>query len=343
MSKKRGDKGGLVSIGKLLPQVTGPLPPQIKANIKADSSVGLRLIQTKTQIRSDETKRIWTHSAFCQVSLPLRDPGDEVREWEKVNGNVRLKMLAGEALNPETGEWVKVGLPWGPKVRVVRIYLDNQAVTKQSPIIETDDSLTAFIREKLKLRSAGGRTIDTVKDALARLAASSFRIGIMHDGHAVTLPNVGIVKEFDIWLQKDSRQRVLFPSFVHLNGDYYSSLIEHAVPLLDEAVAALAHNAMALDIYCWLAQRLHRVPKNCPTLLFWNVLHGQFGSEGIRLADFRTNFKNALAQVIEVYPQARARVAIDDQETTSHCKDGRGLWLYHAEPPVKKVQIVLPR
>ena len=338
MRKKHGD---LTHIGQLLP----PIPRQVPAaTLKPETSVALRLMNTNTRIKADEaTKRIWTHSVFCQVSLPLRDPGDDVREWEKCNGNVRLKLLAGEALNPETGEFVKVGLPWGPKVRLVRIYLDNQAVSKQSPLIETDDTFTGFIRDKLKLRSAGGRTHDTVKDALARLAASSFRIGIMENGQARTMPSVSIVQEFDIWFPKDRNQRVLFPSFVQLDDRYYRSLIEHAVPLLDEAVAALSHNAMALDIYCWLAQRLHRVPKNCPTLLFWNVLYEQFATPGRRPGEFRDEFKQALAQVITVYPKARGKVEIDDQETANRCKDGRGLWLYHAEPPVMKAQVSLSR
>lgn len=39
-----------------------------------------------------------------------------------------------------------------------------------------------------------------------------------------------------------------------------------AVPLNETAVMRLAHNAMALDIYTWLAQRLHRVPEG-PGLL----------------------------------------------------------------------------
>jgi len=34
----------------------------------------------------------------------------------------------------------------------------------------------------------------------------------------------------------------------------------HAVPLDERALAGLAHSSLALDIYAWLAQRLHRVP-----------------------------------------------------------------------------------
>lgn len=57
-----------------------------------------------------------------------------------------------------------------------------------------------------------------------------------------------IVTAFDLWFPKN-KQRVLWQ--------------KHTVPLDERALAGLAHSAMALDIYTWLAQRLHRVPR-CP-------------------------------------------------------------------------------
>jgi hypothetical protein len=305
-------------------------------DLKPTGPVALRLIQTQSHIKtSDDLARVWSHAIFCQVGLPYRDPGTTVREWERVNGNVRVKILAGEALHPETEQWVKVGLPWGPKVRLVQIYLDSQAVKLQRPLIETDSSLTRFITDKLKLHSKG-RNMTLVKDALARFSASTFRIGILDQGRARTI-NTSIVEAFDIWFPKDERQRVLWPSYVQYSQPYFDNLLEHAVPLLEEAVAALAHNAMALDIYRWLAHRLHRIKPNCPMLLFWNVIHEQFGGPA-RLDNFRREFIQALNEALAVYPQAQGGVYIDTDQTTTRCKDGRGLWLCHAQPPVKKQQ-----
>ncbi len=311
------------------------------ADLKPDGPVALRLVETQTYIRTaDELAMVWSHTVFCQTGLPYRDPGDQVREWERRNGNVQLKILAGEALHPN-GEWVKVGLPWGPKVRLVQIYLDTEAVIHQSPTIETDRSLTRFITDKLRLHSKG-RNMKLVKDALARFSASTFRIGVLDKGHAVTI-NTSIVEAFDIWFPKDENQRVLWPSYVQYSEPYYRNLIEHAVPLLEEAVSALAHNAMALDIYRWLAHRLHRIKPNHPALLFWNVLHEQFGGPA-RLDNFRREFTQALNEVLAVYPQAQGSVYIDSDQGAARCKDGRGLWLCHAEPPVKKAQtqVLLP-
>jgi len=54
---------------------------------------------------------------------------------------------------------------------------------------------------------------------------------------------------------------VLWPSVIRLSHEYFTSLQNHAVPLDEQALGGLAHSAMALDTYAWLAQRLHRVPQ----------------------------------------------------------------------------------
>ena len=62
-------------------------------------------------------------------------------------------------------------------------------------------------------------------------------------------------------MPKDADQRVLWPSTVTLSADYFASLQQHAVPLDPRAIAALAGSALALDVYVWLAQRLHRISR----------------------------------------------------------------------------------
>jgi len=338
MSKKK-NAGGLVKVGNLVRAL--PVIRHNTAKLNPNGPIALRLIEGETLIRTgEELARVWSHSAFCQIGLPYRDPGDEIREWERKNGNVHLKVLAGEAMHPQTEKFVKVGLPWGPKVRLVQIYLDTEAVLHQSPVIETDRSLTSFITDKLKLDSHG-RNMRTVKDALARFSASTFRFGIIDAGKARTI-NTSIVESFDIWFPKDERQRVLWPSYVQYSLPYYENLLEHAVPLSEEAISALAHSAMALDIYRWLAQRLHRIRPDHPTLLFWNLLHEQFGWNIARLDNFRRIFLQALNEVLRVYPAAQGKVYVD--QPNGRCNDGRGLWLCHAQPPVRKVQqkVLLP-
>ncbi|MBV9498277.1 MAG: hypothetical protein JO138_02780 [Acidobacteriaceae bacterium] len=99
-----------------------------------------------------------------------------------------------------------------------------------------------------------------------------------------------------LWLEKDARQRVLWPSTIQLSSEYFASLQRHAVPLNESDLAALAHTAMGLDIYCWLAQRLHRINPHRPQFISWVALEEQFGAEYDRMVDFRRYFKRTLRQ-----------------------------------------------
>jgi hypothetical protein len=126
----------------------------------------------------------------------------------------------------------------------------------------------------------------------------------------------------ELWLAKDERQRVLWPSMVELSPRYFDSLARHAVPLDERAIAALANSPLALDLYSWLAQRLHRVPKDKPQRITWQALHEQFGHGYTRLRAFRAEFLKVLALVYTQYRAARVEA------------DGTGLELRHSPPPV---------
>src|ERR1019366_7805638 len=166
---------------------------------------------------------------------------------------------------------------------------------------EIEDSLTRFVGKVLNL-DPKGRNIKAVKDQLARLAAASIRLGVERDGQAITV-NSNIVSAFDLWFPKDERQRVLWPSTVSLSLDYFQSLMSQAVPVDEAHIAALSHSSLALDIYSWLAQRLHRIPTERPQTVSWIALHAQFGLgyNPDRLDKFRQKFRVALKEVLMVY------------------------------------------
>jgi hypothetical protein len=58
--------------------------------------------------------------------MPFRYPGDTVREWKRSHGNVKLLIEAGCAIQPGTERFVKLGLPFGPKPRLVMMHLNAQ-------------------------------------------------------------------------------------------------------------------------------------------------------------------------------------------------------------------------
>jgi hypothetical protein len=294
------------------------------------TTIQRRLIDTSELLAAAAEEITYQHSILCQTSLPYRDPGDDVLVWERLNGTAHLKVLAGEAMHPTLGRLVQLGLPFGPKPRLVLVHVNAEAVRTNSPEVEIEDSLTAFVK-RLKL-DPGGRNMRTIKDQLARLSAASVRLGMISGGRAITV-NSQIVSAFDLWFPKDHRQRVLWPSTVRLSLDYFQSLRAHAVPLDERAVAVLSHSAMALDIYAWLAQRLHRIPKPHRQLVPWTALKDQFGQDFARARKFREKFMVALRQVHAVYPAAKIDVL------------PRGLLLHTSPPPVAKTGVVvqLPR
>jgi replication initiator protein len=289
--------------------------------VKPPSRIKQRLIKSAVQIEAEDPDSIlYQHTVFCQTGLPYRDPGDDVRQWERVNGTVHLKVLAGEAMHPEQGRLVTLGLPWGAKPRLILAHLNAQALRTGSPVIEIEDSLTAFVK-RLRL-DPKGRNMRAIKSQLGRLSASSIRLGILRDGHAITI-NSQIVTAFDLWFPKDDRQRILWPSTVQLSLDYFTSLQKHAVPLDERAIAALSHSAMGLDIYAWLAQRLHRVDPVKPGFISWAALKQQFGWHYGRMDNFKPVFRKALNAVHTQY--RAARVELDD----------KGMTLRNSAPPIK--------
>jgi hypothetical protein len=134
---------------------------------------------------------------------------------------------------------------------------------------------------------------------------------------------------FDLWFTKDARQRVLWPSVIRLSGDYFENLLSHAVPLEMRAISSLSHSALALDIYAWLAQRLHRIPKPHRQLVPWTALKDQFGPDYSSIRKFRQVFMEALRQVHAVYRAAKIDVTAE------------GLFLYTSPPPVAKTGVLV--
>jgi hypothetical protein len=112
---------------------------------------------------AEEIKDIlYQHSVLCQTFMPYRDPGD-TKIWQRKNGFIRLELLAGRVLDPYTDKVVDVGLPFGPKPRLVLYHLNAEAMRKQSPLTELEDSLTAFVKRTLKFEAPDSTITETAQ------------------------------------------------------------------------------------------------------------------------------------------------------------------------------------
>jgi len=298
------------------------------------SIIKQRLLDLSLDIATTPAEDItFHHSVMTQASLPTAKPPEGLLVWERQQGRARLRVEAGSVLDPKTGLYVQPGLPYGPKSRLLLMHLNSEAVRRQSPVIEVEDTMTAFFR-RLMGRTQDGRQANMLKHQLSALAAATFRMGVLQSDDRAFQVDTKVVSAFDLWFQKDDSQRVIWPSTLRLSLDYYESLTRFAVPLDERAIAALAHSAVALDMYCWLAQRLHRVPEGKPQFIPWPSLQEQFGQGYTHVRQFRAFFMKMMLQVKAAYPEARLDL------------DGRGASLWTSPPPVRKrmtlVQSVTP-
>jgi Plasmid encoded RepA protein len=293
------------------------------------SRIKQRLIESAVQIEAEDPASIlYQHTVFCQTGLPYRDPG-HIRLWKRSQGAVHLEVEAGRAFHPRKADFIDVGLPFGPKPRLILAYLNGEALKTDSPVIEVEESLTAFV-QRIGL-CQDGRSIRMVKDQLSRLAASEIRLALAYGDQQARQVNAHIVGEFDLWFPKDARQRVLWPTTVTLDPRYFESLQRHAVPLDERAIAALSHSAMGLDIYAWLAQRLYRVERGKPAFIPWGALKEQFGHQYGRMDNFKRVFRQTLDMVLTQYRGARVEM------------DGRGMTLRNSPPPIKERMTLIRR
>jgi hypothetical protein len=55
------------------------------------------------------------------------------------------------------------------------------------------------------------------------------------------------------------KEQLSEPGVMRLSDGYHKELMEHGVPLDYRALHALKGSALVLDVYTWLAHRLHRI------------------------------------------------------------------------------------
>jgi len=102
------------------------------------------------------------------------------------------------------------------------------------------------------------------------------------------------------------RQHRLFLETAMLSEGFFEQLQKHPVPLEEAAIKALSNNAPALDVYLWLAYRLHALKAD--KLVTWTALKAQFGTGFAKLYHFKNKFPGTLGLAGAVYPEAKLDV-----------------------------------
>ena len=258
----------------------------------------------------------YLHSVLCQVGLPRRQT--KSLTFERTNGNASLLIEAGKLWNGSA--WASQPLPYGTRPRLALVYVSSEAVRSRSPIVEIGSSVREFLI-RLGVDTCG-REYATFNKQMRALAACRMTLGF----GAATI-DAKPIKQFTAWTDAATEASALAPGTIELSPEFFTSLSEAAVPLDARALSALHHSSLALDVYCWLAHRLHRVKRVTGERLSWKNMREQFGQEYADPKNFKREMEKALRSVLAVYQDARI-----DQVSG-------GLVLLPSPPPVAKTTV----
>ncbi len=124
--------------------------------------------------------------------------------------------------------------------------------------------------------SAGGKTYQLVTEQARRI--SGCRLTFFTDLANAELRSNGAFVQSSISLAGlgNESQPTLWQDRVRLDDGFWRSLRDHPVPVREEALRAIGTRSLAIDVYIWLAYRLHALAK--PTPVTWSAIHAQFGA-----------------------------------------------------------------
>jgi len=285
------------------------------------------LVKIASEVLGDESgQKGYSYSGLCLTSLPHRKLADD-QAWERTVGPVTLIIEPGR-IKLGDGPAKLMGVPHGARARLILIYLQTQAVLTQSREVSLGRSMREWMG-RLGL-SVGGETAAALREQARRIATCTMRFSWQAEGYAKSgnptmMTNERIIKSglFFHDSRSDQRQDSLFEDRVLLDADFFEQLRRHPVPLQDAAIKQLKDSSAALDIYVWLAYRLHHLDRRTP--IGWRDLHQQFGAGYKHIWQFKPKFLQALAEAVSAYPEAM--VDVED----SH------VLLHPSPPPVRKI------
>lgn len=262
----------------------------------------LELLKKAVEIEQIDAKAVgmvgYQARLWAQVSLPYRNPGD-VPKWVRQNGSMRLVVRPGE-VTTSTGEHYDA-FPYGVVPRLLLTWMATEAVRQGDRELALGPSLASFMRS-VGMQPRGGKDVKAFNQQVQRLAKCSMTV---EDSR----PNVLVGENFQFadawslwWTPKDGPNEMLWPSTITLSQRYFDSIKAAPIPIDLRALAALrAHGGggLPIDLYTWLAHRMSYLRSS--TLVPWNLLAVQFGSQYKLERNFKRDLLAALTKVKLVY------------------------------------------
>ncbi len=258
------------------------------------------LVEAAYQVLSEEADRLgFTYSGFALTSLPHKPQTETV--WRREGYNLTMLIQSGIDRSGAA-----LGVPYGSYARFILLFLQSQAIKSGSREIELGRSMRVWLGN-MGL-SIGGTTYRLVTEQARRISGCTLTFYADRDNKEI-MRRGGFVDGAITMADVLSDQPSLWQERVLLNEEFYRALQTHPVPLSEAALRAIGPRSMVLDIYIWLAYRLHALKGDVE--VSWASLYAQFGAGYARLRDFRAGFVAGLELALAVYPEAR--IGIDER------------------------------
>ena len=271
------------------------------------------VVEAAYQVLSDDAERMgFTYSGFALTSLPHKPP--ETTTWRREGHNLTLVLQAGVDRQERS-----LGLPYGSYARFILLFLQSEAIRTRSREIELGRSMKVWLGS-MGL-SIGGKTYRQVNEQARRISGCTLTFYADRTGAQIRSRG-GFVKSEITMTNVVGDQPALWQDRVMLDEDFYRALSEHPVPVSETALRAIGPRSMVIDVYIWLAYRLHALKRDVE--VGWPALYGQFGAGFKSIKRFKQHFADCVALAVAAYPEARVSIST------------RGMILQPSRPAIAK-------
>jgi len=269
------------------------------ARARAGTKAERQAVDAAVALLAEEESRLGiTHAGFAMTSLPHKRIEEAL--WRRDGHRTTLLVESGRHRNGEL-----LGVPYGSIARLILLYLQTEAVRTNSPEVELGRSMKSWMG-RMSL-STGGRTYQLVAEQARRISGCRLTFFTDRENGAERRHNGAFVQDaISLSGVMEDNQPTLWQDRVRLDEGFWRSLREHPVPVREEAIKAIGTRSLAIDVYIWLAYRLHALPK--ATAVSWPAIHGQFGAGFRHVRQIKSTFLEALTVALAVYPEAHVGV-----------------------------------
>ena len=177
------------------------------------------------ELWTDGSERVvYHHSVMMVCFLPQKRLPPHEREYIIRHGHAALRIEAGTLIDPENvGQFKQLPVPYGSRARLILPYINAYALQHWTRTVDLGRSLRGFMT-RIGLSFDGRRGVQITEQVQA-LASAHLLLGLWHNdrprAHLAT-----IADEVSFWMERDSRQRLLWEPEMVLSERYYDAIRE---------------------------------------------------------------------------------------------------------------------